>query len=76
MPPDHAAHEKRRKIMPHNDVDQLLHSIAVETQTPRETVLKMYEATLREITDGAKVLDYIALLAEKRVRNDLRAKPH
>jgi len=62
--------------MPHNDVDQLLHSIAVETQTPRETVLKMYEATLREITDGAKVLDYIALLAEKRVRNDLRAKPH
>ena len=60
--------------MPDDDVDQWVYSIAVDTHTPQDTVSKMFEATLREITDGAKVLDYLCLLAAKRVRKDLRGK--
>ncbi|WP_213767699.1 DUF3562 domain-containing protein [Caballeronia sp. dw_19] len=55
--------------MPCADVG-FIHSIAIKTQTPQGTVSRMYGTTLAEIGEGAKVLDYIALLAAKRVRRE------
>jgi hypothetical protein len=33
----------------------------------------MYEETVRAVADGAVILDYVSLFAEKRVRAHLRA---
>ncbi|AJK46375.1 DUF3562 domain-containing protein [Burkholderia plantarii] len=54
------------------NIDEIVQSIASDTHTPKETVSALYEKTLAEYRDGARILDYIALLAAKRVRDDLR----
>ncbi|MBA1365106.1 DUF3562 domain-containing protein [Burkholderia gladioli] len=54
------------------NVEEIVESIASETRMPKETVSKLYEKTLAEYRDGARILDYVALLAAKRVRDDLR----
>ncbi|WP_186128864.1 DUF3562 domain-containing protein [Burkholderia gladioli] len=54
------------------NVEEIVESIASETRMPKETVSELYEKTLAEYRDGARILDYVALLAAKRVRDDLR----
>ncbi|WP_186268068.1 DUF3562 domain-containing protein [Burkholderia gladioli] len=54
------------------NVEEIVESIAAETRMPKETVSELYEKTLAEYRDGARILDYVALLAAKRVRDDLR----
>jgi hypothetical protein len=54
------------------NVAEIVESIATETRTPKETVSALYEKTLAEYREGARILDYVALLAAKRVKNDLR----
>ncbi|WP_186110700.1 DUF3562 domain-containing protein [Burkholderia gladioli] len=54
------------------NVEEIVESIASETRIPKETVSELYEKTLAEYRDGARILDYVALLAAKRVRDDLR----
>ncbi|WP_186081988.1 DUF3562 domain-containing protein [Burkholderia gladioli] len=54
------------------NVEEIVESIASETRMPKEIVSELYEKTLAEYRDGARILDYVALLAAKRVRDDLR----
>ncbi|GAB7537308.1 DUF3562 domain-containing protein [Burkholderia sp. 3C] len=58
------------------NVAEIVESIAIETHTPKETVSALYEKTLAEYREGARILDYVALLAAKRVKNDLRQPRH
>ncbi|APA88026.1 DUF3562 domain-containing protein [Paraburkholderia sprentiae WSM5005] len=61
---------------PEPNVDEVVQSIAEETDTPAETVSRMYTDTLAEIRSEAHVFDYVPLFAAKKVRNELRDKHH
>ncbi|HKR42925.1 MAG TPA: DUF3562 domain-containing protein [Paraburkholderia sp.] len=52
--------------------EEVVKTIATETQTPLEIVAKMYEQTWAEFSDGARVMDYLSVLVSRRVREDLR----
>jgi hypothetical protein len=60
---------------PETNIDEVVKSIAEETDTPAETVSRMYADTLADYRDGARVLDYVPLFAAKKVRDQLR-DPH
>ncbi|WP_207004665.1 DUF3562 domain-containing protein [Trinickia mobilis] len=55
--------------------DDVVKAIASETNTPTETVSKLYAQTWAEYSDGARILDYLTLLVAKRVRENLRGRP-
>ncbi|QCP54690.1 DUF3562 domain-containing protein [Trinickia violacea] len=52
--------------------EELVKTIAAETNAPIETVSKMYEETWAEFSDGARIMDYLAVLVARRVRENLR----
>lgn len=52
--------------------EDVVKAIASDTNTPAETVSKMYADTWAEYSDGARVLDYLTVLVAKRVRENLR----
>jgi hypothetical protein len=57
---------------PEPNVDEVVKSIAEETDTPMETVSKMYADVLADYWHEARVLDYVPLFAAKKVRSQLR----
>ncbi|WP_233833512.1 DUF3562 domain-containing protein [Paraburkholderia sp. ZP32-5] len=57
---------------PETNIDEVVKSIAEETDTPTETVSRMYADTLADYRHGARVLDYVPLFAAKKVRDQLR----
>jgi|GEM_PF-646098 hypothetical protein len=57
---------------PEPNVDEVVRSIAEETDTPPETVSRMYADTLADYRHDARVFDYVPLFAAKKVRNKLR----
>ena len=57
---------------PEPNVDEVVRSIAEETDTPTETVSKMYADTLADYRHEARVFDYVPLFAAKKVRDKLR----
>ncbi|MGF6773466.1 hypothetical protein P3T18_005980 [Paraburkholderia sp. GAS199] len=57
---------------PEPNVDEIVSSIAQETDTPAETVSKMYADTLANYREEARVFDYVPLFAAKKVRDKLR----
>ena len=57
---------------PEPNVDEVVRSIAEETDTPTETVSKMYADTLADYRHDARVFDYVPLFAAKKVRDKLR----
>ncbi|HEY4298229.1 MAG TPA: DUF3562 domain-containing protein [Paraburkholderia sp.] len=57
---------------PEPNVDEVVRSIAEETDTPTETVSRMYADTLANYRHEARVFDYVPLFAAKKVRNQLR----
>lgn len=59
---------------PEPNVDEVVRSIAEETDTPAETVSRMYADTLAQFRQEARVFDYVPLFAAKKVRNELRHK--
>jgi hypothetical protein len=61
-------------VMAKLNFDDLIKSIADETDTPRETVSEIYAQTWNEFSDGARITDYLPLLVAKRVRERLRNK--
>ncbi|MFM0592345.1 MULTISPECIES: DUF3562 domain-containing protein [Paraburkholderia] len=61
---------------PEPNIDEVVRSIAEETDTPTETVSKMYADTLATYRHEARVFDYVPLFAAKKVRNQLRHNPH
>jgi hypothetical protein len=57
---------------PQPNVDEVVQSIAAETNTPTETVSKIYADTLADYKTDARVFDYMPLLVAKKVRDTLR----
>ncbi|MFP6561600.1 DUF3562 domain-containing protein [Paraburkholderia sp. B3] len=65
--------------MPQADATQIVHTIAAETNTPEETVARLYADTLDSYRAEASIQDYLPLFAERKVRAALRekkSKPH
>jgi len=60
---------------PQLDVEEVVKAIAAETNTPPETVSKLYSDTLAQYQSDGRILDYMPLLAAKRVRETLRHPP-
>jgi hypothetical protein len=58
--------------MPKQDVDQIVHTIAEETDTPEETVARIYANAVDDYRAQARILDYVPLFAAKKVRATLR----
>ena len=58
--------------MPEQDVDQIVHAIAEDTDTPEETVARIYADAIDGYRAQARILDYVPLFAEKKVRATLR----
>ncbi|RQH06156.1 DUF3562 domain-containing protein [Paraburkholderia dinghuensis] len=52
--------------------DAIVKSIASDTNVPVEMVLRMYEETWAEYSDGARIVDYLPVLVARRVRDNLR----
>ncbi|CAB3720986.1 DUF3562 domain-containing protein [Paraburkholderia sp. SIMBA_055] len=61
---------------PEPNVEEVVRSIAEETDTPTETVSKMYADTLADYRHQAKVQDYVPLFAARKVRDKLRDASH
>jgi hypothetical protein len=57
---------------PEPDINEVVRSIAEETDTPTETVSRMYADTLAHYRHDARVFDYVPLFAAKKVRDQLR----
>ncbi|HEY1998248.1 DUF3562 domain-containing protein [Paraburkholderia sp.] len=57
---------------PQTNVDEVVQAIAAETNTPSETVSKLYTDTVAHYQTDARVFDYVPLLAAKKVRDTLR----
>lgn len=55
------------------DSQEVIHEIAVLTATSEDVVSQMYAETLEAFRKDAQILDYVPLLAAKRVRETLRA---
>ncbi|SOE80653.1 Protein of unknown function [Caballeronia arationis] len=61
--------------MTQSNFDETVRSIAADTHTLPEAVTKMYTDTIEEFSQDARVLDYVTLLAAKRVRANLESAP-
>lgn len=57
------------------DVDNVVKTIASDTNTPVAIVSMMYEQTWAEFSEGARIKDYLTLLVARRVREKLRSDP-
>jgi len=55
------------------DSQEVIHTIAEQTSTSEQVVSQMYAETLQAFRKDAHILDYVPLLAAKRVRDTLRA---
>jgi hypothetical protein len=55
---------------PNVDSD-IVKEIAAKTNTPVETVSRMYEETWAEYSEGARIMDYLSVLVARRVRDNL-----
>ncbi len=53
-------------------LEHVVKAIAEETNTPTETVSKMYADVWAQYNDGARIRDFMPLLVAKRVRENLR----
>jgi len=65
--------------MPQVAAEQIVHSIAEETNTPEETVARIYADAIDNYRAEARILDYVPLFAARKVRATLRqnsAKRH
>ncbi|HVE10870.1 MAG TPA: DUF3562 domain-containing protein [Paraburkholderia sp.] len=57
------------------DTDEVVKAIAAETNTPPETVSRLYTDTLADYKANGRILDYAPILAAKKVRETLRHTP-
>lgn len=57
------------------DTDEVVKAIAAETNTPPETVSKLYSETLADYKANGRIFDYAPILAAKKVREALRHTP-
>jgi hypothetical protein len=61
--------------MSQSNIDTDIKIIASDTNTPPETVSKMYRDTWSRFSEGALVTDYMEILVAKRVRANLQPLP-
>ncbi|MBB5402548.1 hypothetical protein OKW50_001048 [Paraburkholderia youngii] len=50
---------------------EIVKMIAADTDTPAETVSRMFAETWAEYSEGAKIMDYLSVLVARRVRDNL-----
>jgi hypothetical protein len=62
-------------IMAQPNAEDVVNAIASDTNTPTETVSKMYADTWAAYSDGAQIMDYLPVLVARRVRENLRSTP-
>lgn len=60
--------------MPQADATQIVHSIAAETDTPEETVARLYADTFDSYRAEARIQDYLPLFVARKVREELHKK--
>lgn len=53
-------------------IEEIANLIASDTGTPPAIVSAMCEATWKELSEGARITDFLTVLVIKRVREDLR----
>jgi hypothetical protein len=56
--------------MPNVD-SEIVKTIAADTDTPAETVSRMFAETWAEYSEDAKIMDYLSVLVARRVRDNL-----
>ncbi|SOE87857.1 Protein of unknown function [Burkholderia sp. YR290] len=61
--------------MSQSNIDSDIKVIASDTDTPPETVSKMYKDTWTRLSEGAHITDYVEILVAKRVRANLQSAP-
>jgi hypothetical protein len=61
--------------MSQSNIDSDIEVIASDTNTPPETVSKMYKDTWTRFSEGALITDYMEILVAKRVRANLQTLP-
>jgi hypothetical protein len=64
--------KRRENTMAQSNIDSDIKLIAADTDTPPETVSKMYKDTWAQFSEGAHVTDYIGIIVAKHVRAILR----
>jgi len=57
------------------NVEDVVKAIASDTNTPTETVSRMFADTWAEYSEGARIMDYMTVLVARRVRENLRSVP-
>jgi hypothetical protein len=65
----------QESIIAQPNAEDVVNAIASDTNTPTETVSKMYADTWAEYSDGARIMDYMPVLVARRVRENLRSMP-
>ncbi|MGF6294537.1 DUF3562 domain-containing protein [Paraburkholderia youngii] len=50
---------------------EIVKMIAADTDTPAETVSRMFVETWAEYSEGAKIMDYLSVLVARRVPDNL-----
>ncbi|MGF6262763.1 hypothetical protein OKW49_003691 [Paraburkholderia youngii] len=50
---------------------EIVKMIAADTDTPAETVSRMFAETWAEYSEGAKIMDYLSVLVARRVPDNL-----
>jgi hypothetical protein len=52
--------------------DAIVETIANDTNTPMDTVSRIYDETWAEYSAGARIMHYLPILVARRVRDNLR----
>jgi hypothetical protein len=52
--------------------NEIVRMIAADTDTPEETVSRMFEETWAEYSEGARITDYLSVLVARRVPENLQ----
>ncbi|HTJ91480.1 MAG TPA: DUF3562 domain-containing protein [Pararobbsia sp.] len=53
---------------------EIISQLAKETKAPREVVEREYLDSLHDLSDGARVRDYLTLFASKRVKDKMHRR--
>jgi hypothetical protein len=60
-------------LMKKDDMTTIVQEIARSTKKPEQMVAALYAEALIEYKQGARIVDYVPLLAARRVRENLKS---
>ena len=61
-------------LMRKNDLPTIVHEISVSTNQPEDVVSDLYVRVVANMKRDARILDFIPMLAARRVREKLRER--